>query len=290
METHPIPSAATLSNATKEIIVGAAGGQPFDIVKVRMQTQNDRHALQVARNIWVREGSLAFYKGSLSPLIGVGTCIGIVYSSFDIYSRALRSLNPQGHDLLSLKQMYLAGGLAGLTNSLISGPMEHIRIRLQVQSPNSPYQRYTGVYDCLRTILQRAGPLGIYRGQTATMAREFHSYGIWFSLYEFLMRQMIRGGESGREQLARWKVASCGALTGTVLWALNYPFDVIKSKMQADGFGHERQFLTTWDAVRHTWCISGWRGFVRGLGPTLLRAGPVSASTFVVVEEVRKHL
>ena len=38
-------------------------GQPFDIVKVRMQTQTQAtNALDVARKIWVNEGPFAFYK------------------------------------------------------------------------------------------------------------------------------------------------------------------------------------------------------------------------------------
>lgn len=37
-------------------------GQPFDIVKVRMQVQANKSAIQVARDIWKHEGGLAFYK------------------------------------------------------------------------------------------------------------------------------------------------------------------------------------------------------------------------------------
>jgi solute carrier family 25 carnitine/acylcarnitine transporter 20/29 len=37
-------------------------GQPFDIVKVRMQVQANHNGIGVARNIWKQEGALAFYK------------------------------------------------------------------------------------------------------------------------------------------------------------------------------------------------------------------------------------
>jgi solute carrier family 25 carnitine/acylcarnitine transporter 20/29 len=80
-----IPSErANPPSAVKELAVGAAGGitqvligmylsqrlightkkpgQPFDIVKVRMQTQANQNAIQVAQNILRREGALAFYK------------------------------------------------------------------------------------------------------------------------------------------------------------------------------------------------------------------------------------
>ncbi|GIC92237.1 uncharacterized protein Aud_008703 [Aspergillus udagawae] len=91
-----------------------------------------------------------------------------------------------------------------------------------------------------------------------------------------------------RDEIASWKIAGCGALTGQILWAANYPFDLVKSKMQADRFGKERKYRNMRSVIWHTWCTDGWRGFYRGLGPTLLRAVPVSAGTFAVVETVRK--
>lgn len=84
------------------------------------------------------------------------------------------------------------------------------------------------------------------------------------------------------EDIAPWKVAGCGGIAGEVLWAANHPFDVVKSKMQTDGFGPERNYRTMRDAVRQTWQVDGFQGFFRGLGPTLCRAMPVSAGTFVV--------
>jgi solute carrier family 25 carnitine/acylcarnitine transporter 20/29 len=38
------------------------------------------------------------------------------------------------------------------------------------------------------------------------------------------------------------------------------------------------------DCFAQTWRAEGARGFWRGIGPTLLRAMPVSAGTFAVVE------
>ncbi|KAH8700210.1 mitochondrial carnitine/acylcarnitine carrier protein [Talaromyces proteolyticus] len=282
----------------KEFMVGAAGGitqviigQPFDIVKVRMQTQVNGNAIQVARKILTHEGVLGFYKGSLPPLLGVGACISIVYSVFHSVSRSLQSFNHHATLSLTTPQTYLAGGISGLANSFISGPTEHIRIRLQTQSSTSNGLRtYSGVYDCVQKIVSTGGLRSLYRGQTPTMLREFHSYGIWFSVYELLMSQVAGCENMSREGIPSWKIAGCGIVTGVVLWAANYPIDVVKSKMQADGFGEERKYRNMRDVVRQTWRHDRLHGFFRGLGPTLVRAVPVSAGTFLVVETVRKVL
>lgn len=67
----------------KDLFAGATGGiaqvllgQPFDIVKVRLQTTEQyKGALDAATQIWKNEGPLAFYKGTLTPLIGIGACV-----------------------------------------------------------------------------------------------------------------------------------------------------------------------------------------------------------------------
>lgn len=167
-----------------------------------------------------------------------------------------------------------------------------------MQSSRPEERIYTGTVDCVRKILRTGGLRALYRGQGPTMLREFHSYGIWFAVYGALMGWVVENEtreRMGRDSPAKadsegegeipipgWKVAACGAVTGEVLWAMNYPFDVVKSTMQADGFGAERRHRTMRDATRHIWMVDGWRGFFRGLGPTLGRAMPVSAGTFLV--------
>ncbi|KAL4927669.1 mitochondrial carrier domain-containing protein [Aspergillus undulatus] len=322
----PVPVAEIKApGMVKEFVVGAAGGitqvmigQPFDIVKVRMQVQANKSAVRVAQGIWRHEGLLAFYKGTLPPLLGVGACISIVYSTFHTISQSYESSRPNSDNntglvsppSLSPSQTFLVGGLAGLANSVISGPTEHIRIRLQTQSQKSVSSptpspslglssggvgvggRGGSVLATIRQIHSHGGLPGLYRGQVPTMLREFGSYGVWFSVYETLLSRLtVKGPKANerrdRDELPTWKIASCGVVTGLVLWTVNYPFDVVKSKMQADGFGEKRVYKGMRDVVVQTWKESGLRGFYRGLGPTLVRAVPVSGCTFVVVEMVR---
>ena len=87
-----------------------------------------------------------------------------------------------------------------------------------------------------------------------------------------------------RKDIPTWKVALYGGIAGEVLWISSYPFDVIKSKMQSDGFGDKMRFKSMRDAFAQTWRQEGAMGFWRGIGPTLLRAMPVSAGTFAAVE------
>lgn len=93
-----------------------------------------------------------------------------------------------------------------------------------------------------------------------------------------------------RKDIPAWKIAFYGGLAGEVLWLSSYPFDVIKSKMQTDGFGPNKQYVNMRDCFSKTWRAEGARGFWKGIAPTLLRAMPVSAGTFAVVEMTMRAL
>src|SRR6266516_3472948 len=108
-----------------------------DIVKVRLQTTSKYpSALSCASSILKNEGPLAFYKGTLTPLIGIGACVSVQFGAFhyarrvfEQHNTAINPLNPT----LSYSQLYAAGAFAGITNTFLSSPIEHVRIRLQTQ-------------------------------------------------------------------------------------------------------------------------------------------------------------
>lgn len=286
-----------------------------DIVKVRLQTTNQYSgAADAASKILKNEGAAAFYKGTLTPLIGIGACVSIIrnpsYSStsktqtiklsysniskvsvqFGAFHYARRAFERQNAaknngllgspQALSYGQYYAAGAFAGIANTLMSSPIEHIRIRLQTQ-PHGAARLYNGPIDCVKKLVAHEGiAKGLYRGTGVTWFREAQAYGVWFTAFEFMMNQDAKRNGIERKEIPTWKIALYGGLAGEALWLGSYPFDVIKSKMQSDGFGADQKYKSMRDTFAQTWRGEGMRGFWRGLGPTLLRAMPVSAGTF----------
>lgn len=123
---------------------------------------------------------------------------------------------------------------------------------------------------------------GLYRGEAVTILREAQAYGVWFLAFEWMMNGDAQRNHIRRDEISQVKVASYGGLAGEALWLGSYPFDVIKSKMQSDGLGSDRKYVSMRDCFGKTYQGEGLRGFWKGIGPTLLRAMPVSAGTFVV--------
>jgi solute carrier family 25 carnitine/acylcarnitine transporter 20/29 len=276
---------------------------------VRLQTtQQYTGALDAASKIYRNEGALAFYKGTLTPLIGIGACVrvhpplplrllvltrrrrqvSVQFGGFHYARRAFEARNAEstGNPALSYSQYYAAGAFAGLANTALSSPIEHIRIRLQTQ-PHGAARLYAGPIDCVRQ-LARQGHL--YRGTAVTFLREAQAYGMWFTAFEFLMNRDAARNGIAREEISTLKVAGYGGLAGEVLWLSSYPFDVVKSKMQSDGFGAAMKYSSMRDCFAKVYRAEGLGGFWKGIGPTLLRAMPVSAGTFATVEVTMRFL
>ncbi|KAL9022977.1 MAG: hypothetical protein Q9196_007445, partial [Gyalolechia fulgens] len=213
------------------------------IVKVRLQTTTRyTGAVDAATKILKDEGPLAFYKGTLTPLIGIGACVSVQFGGFHYARRQFEARNTlQGSaPALSYSQLYASGAFAGLANSFLSGPIEHVRIRLQTQ-PHGAGRLYNGPLDCVRKLGAHEGVLrGVYRGQAVTLMREAQAYGVWFLSFEYMMNRHARVNAMPRSEISAPLIALYGGIAGEALWMASYPFDVVKSKMQSDGFGSRR--------------------------------------------------
>lgn len=153
-------------------------GQPFDMVKVRMQTSAPgtfSSALDCAGRVLKNEGPLAFYKGTLTPLLGIGACVSIQFAALESAKRYFRGNKAPGQEL-SLPELCAAGAFAGVANTVVSGPVEHIRIRLQTQPDVTP-KLYNGPLDCVRKLYAANGIAGVFKGQVSTIWRDGMGYG-----------------------------------------------------------------------------------------------------------------
>ncbi|ODV84536.1 hypothetical protein CANARDRAFT_8520 [[Candida] arabinofermentans NRRL YB-2248] len=263
-------------------------GQPFDLVKVRLQTGQYQTPIQAFLGTLKGEGLLAFYKGTLAPLIGVGCCVSLQFYGFHETKRAL--LKNGKKDQLTLPEFYICGVVAGIVNAPVTSPVEQIRILLQTQK--NDLKKYSGPKDAVLKIYNNHGwNKGLFRGLGITTLRDGHAYGVWFLTYEWLMRKACKKQNIERSQVPTYQLLTFGALAGNALWLSTYPFDVVKSLVQADSFGKESKWNgSSLNAAKNVWNKQGLSGFWRGLGPTLLRAVPCSAATFTTAEFVLRLL
>lgn len=285
------PPLESNSQVVKDLFAGTIGGiaqvlvgQPFDTVKVRLQSAAQgtyNGAGDVVKELMKNEGPKGFYKGTLTPLIGVGACVSVQFSVNEFMKRYYdKKLN--GGDL-SLIQFFNCGAVAGFANGFLASPIEHVRIRLQTQYAN--VREFNGPIDCFKKLYQRNGlSLGVFKGLTPTLFRESVGLGIYFATYEALIAKQLKSDTSiQRKDIPAWKLCLFGGLSGYTLWIGIYPVDVIKSKLQTDSLSrpvYKGSISVFKDVLKH----QGIKGFYRGFIPTILRAAPANGATFAMFE------
>ena len=118
------------------------------------------------------------------------------------------------------------------------------------------------------------------------MLRDGLPHGVWFASYEYFKRKCVeRQIEQEREEqkLSSVEEMSCGACAGAVAWAVGYPFDTIKTHIQANSSSTYKPNI--WEAFSH---LRRTNTLYKGFGLKLLRAVPASAICFASYEECRK--
>lgn len=86
-------------------------------------------------------------------------------------------------DPLRLPQIFVAGVIAGIATTVITAPMELVKLRLQIQGSegNHVKPKYSGVLDCGMKIYEKQGVRGLYRGTMATLIRDIPGYVLLLS-------------------------------------------------------------------------------------------------------------
>mgnify|MGYP002787600762 FL=1 len=233
-------------------------GHPFDTVKVLLQTGKYSGVLTCLRGQTI----FSLYNGVLSPLLGVGVCNSVLFHSFASFK------DLTGNNVL------LSGALAAVPTALVNCPVELVKIRLQT----SPLL-YKHFFDCLfRTLKQQNGFRELYKGTFITVLRDMPSYAAYFYAYDL-----------GKSMTKEWGIAgtiTCGAVAGIAAWLPCYPQDVIKSVIQCES----TRSVNIQGAIRMIYRKHGLRGFFKGFTPTMARAVPANAITFLAYETAHKYL
>lgn len=285
----------------KNFIAGGFGGtclvfagHPLDTIKVRLQTQPYSSGgkptlysgtFDCAKKIVRNEGFLGLYKGMAAPIVGVTPMYAICFFSFTMGKK----LQQKSEDhVFNLKELFLAGGLAGLSTTVILAPGERVKCLLQVQNanPSSTGPKYTGPADCFKQLYKQGGLRNIYVGTTATACRDIPSSGVYFMSYEYFQRILLPEGKT-RDDLSPGRTLFAGGMAGILNWIVAIPADVLKSRQQTAPPGTYSGFR---DVLSKTLATDGISGLYKGATPVMLRAFPANAACFLGYECAMKLL
>jgi solute carrier family 25 (mitochondrial phosphate transporter), member 23/24/25/41 len=109
------------------------------------------------------------------------------------------------------------------------------------------------------------------------------------STFEALKLAYVRSTE--KEEPGVLALLAFGSLSGSVGATSVYPMNLVRTRMQASGSpGHPQRYTGPMDVAMKTWEREGWRGFYRGLVPTLAKVVPAVSISYVVYEHSKRRL
>ncbi|KAJ7741521.1 mitochondrial carrier [Mycena maculata] len=276
--------------------ISTFAGYPLDSLKSRLQTtKTPTTVLTLAATVYREEGPIGFYRGIWIPLVTISF---VRAASFTIYTEtkdAFRRRNYLNRD--SVVDAALVGGIGGaMSGSLISftsAPFELVKVRRQLEytiagSKGVTLVKPPSTLDAVKEIIKSHGSSGLYTGFRLHFLRDTLGTGLYFLEYDG-MRHLLgrqRNGEQG--PTPSWLPIHsslvpfvCGSLSGVTSWAMIYPLDVVKTKMQQRALAGERyrsvretfhRLIRGPDSAAPKTLLAGCARIYRGLGVSAFRS------------------
>lgn len=263
---------------------GVLAGAPLDTVRIRQQQPGmaGQTIATVLRNTFAGEGFKALFRGMSYPLTTAALQNAVV---FHTYSWACRQLQPPSGinriaEPVTLNQVFWAGCFSGAVQTVVVTPVDLLKIRLQLQTKNPGHAGYLGPLAMLRQVLHAESVRGLFRGTSITAIRDVPSHGVYFGVFQAVKNSVAPSEGQKSSALAIW---IAGGVAGAASWLSVYPFDVIKSRIQAAAPG-EVTGMGWRECARASYQAEGGSVFFRGLVATLSRAFFVNGAIFLAYE------
>jgi hypothetical protein len=278
-------------------------GHPFDTVKTRLQAAhstavvsstglspliyNTRSGFVLMYRMAYHEGIGSLYRGMTPPLIGLAAKRTVEFAIFErmreLLGRLVRTNEavaaPQHHSGVG---SFLAGSVAGGCGAVVIGCPLHV---IKIQAQNAKRGDIKNSWDCAKHIAREDGWRGFYRGLGMHVIKDMLFAGMYLGLYDNLKALAHRNSADTGKGTVLWKVMASGMTASVLTWIFLFPFDTIKTAIQAKSFASVQAMFVGHAKERNRSLLA--RLYV-GMPSAVTRAGPVSAVAMGVYEETKK--
>ncbi|KAH0587640.1 hypothetical protein H2248_006408 [Termitomyces sp. 'cryptogamus'] len=180
---------------------------------------------------------------------------------------------------------FLSGGVGGISSQLSIYPIE----TLKTQMMSNTSQEKRTLIQAVRHVWSLGGARAFYRGLGIGLVGVFPYSAIDMSTFEALKLAYLKS--TGKDEPGVMALLAFGSVSGSVGATSVYPLNLVRTRLQASGSsGHPQQYTGVLDVAVKTWERDGWRGFYRGLFPTLAKVVPAVSISYVVYEHTKRKL
>lgn len=272
-------------------MAGSAASHPLDVIKVNLQVQGEKAALQgnskklgpfsMGVKIFKTDGiNKGLFKGLSASLFRQAIYSGV---RFGVYDLLVTNFKAPDEEVLPLFKKILCGLAAGGIGAFAGTPSDVVLVRMQADStkPVELRRNYGNILNGFRKVVSEEGFLTLYSGVTPTVVRAMLVTVAQFATYDQIKEKLVR--HVNLDETAVTTHLLSGTLAGFVASIVSNPVDVIKTRMMNMKVG---QYKHIGDCIYTTLKTEGFSAFYKGFIPTLGRTAPYVMVMFVTMEQL----
>jgi solute carrier family 25 carnitine/acylcarnitine transporter 20/29 len=185
-----------------EIFVGTVGGSVNGFAQVLSGHPLDTIKVHLQTKGRYDIGLRHLYRGIVYPLLFNVPTVSVQFGTENIFSQMIK----KSDDEFTWSDGFISGALTGITAAPLISVMELYRIRRQT------------------FINSKKFPINL--GLGCTVLREIPAVSAYFGVYRYMFDQLKNHDFYSRSFIS-------GSLAGSTSWLINYPMDVIKTRIQS---------------------------------------------------------
>lgn len=267
--------------------------KPLDSTLVQVQAARGSSIPVAITRLGSSRGLRAFWSGASPMLWSVPVQNALLFAGYGAglgwctHGKEITKCPPLWH-------VFAGGCLGGFIQSFIMSPVELVKVRLQLAEAGATTV-VQGTSQSCALVINTAHAVGLRvllsRGLGATLGRDVFPHGVWFTSYEWCKRKLsewegVCASDNGALSVSSQLAA--GGIAATVAWAVGYPFDVIKTRVQS--VPNKSGVRSVRDTAKQMLHQEGAGVFFRGFSLKLARAIPMSMIGFLVYEATAREL
>ena len=257
---------------------------PLDRLKIIMQTAGasrasaasvaaaDKGLLAAFAEIGKSEGLAGYWRGNVPQVIRILPYSSAMLFSYEKYKRKLAD---EETGALSVPKRLLAGAGAACTATIVTYPLDIIRLRLSVDTSANTMR------DVAKNILAAEGPLGFFKGLRATCLSIAPYSAVNFCAFDLFKKVLPEDIRDEAQGIATASLMATALATGSM-----YPLDTIRRQMQLAGSSYANVF----DAGRGIVAANGVGGLFRGFIPNAMKNMPNKSIQLTTFDVLKKNI
>jgi len=257
---------------------------PLDRLKIIMQTAGASRASAAAvaaadKGLWAAfvaigktEGLAGYWRGNVPQVVRILPYSSAMLYSYETYKKQLTN-KKTGE--LAVPGRLLAGAAAACTATVVTYPLDIIRLRLSVDTSAR------NMVDVARNILAREGPLGFFKGMRATCISIAPYSALNFCTFDLIKKVLPEGIRNEAQGIATASLIATALATGTM-----YPLDTIRRQMQLQGSTYGTMFAAGQGII----AANGVGGLFRGFIPNAMKNMPNKSIQLTTFDVLKKQI